>query len=82
MRVALLLAAAVRYAYLRGVHDAGFLLTGRVHSPGANRIFLANKVMVPRNRIQSEKIEDMGIFVRSWNPILEVSFWGDRGNRK
>ena len=73
MRVALLLAAAVRCAYIRDVDDAGFFLI--VRSPGATRVLLANDIIVPFPTLEAQpnpkKIEDMGHF----RSILEPVFW-------
>ena len=56
MRAALLLGAAVRCAYTRDVDGAGFLLVRCVHSPGAIRVLLVNKIIVPlRNQKKPEK---------------------------
>ena len=67
---------------------ASFLLVRCVHSPGATRVLLANKIIVPfqtqETKPNPKKNEDMGTFVRFWSLFfckLTVHIVVDRGIR-
>ena len=72
VRAALLVADAVRCAYIRGVDEASFLLMRYFHSPGATRSSQLDYSSIRNRRSQTQykKIEDTGNFVRFWNPIF------------
>ena len=89
MRACLLLAAALRCAYIRDVDNAGFLLMRCAHLPGTTRALLA-KIIVPfrtqTNKPNHKKMKDMGTFVRFMKLFLSSCFYDvdfcqrDRGN--
>ena len=87
MRAALPFSAAVRCAHIhiRDVDDAGFLLMLCVHSPGATRVLLANKIIVPFLRPMTMETRCSKVIFPNYSKkepaedTLVPPLWGTRG---
>ena len=74
MRACLLLAAALRCAYVRDVDNAGFLLMRCAHLPGTTRALLA-KIIVPFRTQKNEPNHKQNGRYGHVRPIYEAVFW-------